>query len=303
MSVDSATVPRRSTDGLPSLDVLDAAEVKTCLKLYGVVLIAREGATVSDFEALTDQMMTPTVHHATSTIERDAVNATATTSTVNKGMDPVPLHREGSYAPMCPDLLAFYCVQPAADHGETTVCDGAELLASLSRPARTFVEGATLRWTWSAPPERWRAMLGVSSVAQATAKLTALGAQLPHWEHLTFGFDGELLRGAFETPCATHAKWDGRRAFCNSLLIHHFRQASGYFAKQLYDVSLVDGRPFPSDVLDEVAERARPLTHGVTWRATQILLVDNSRFMHGRNGFADPQRKVLIRMGHARQNF
>ena len=137
--------------------------VKASLKEHGALLV-RSGATLEEFEQLSDQLITPMVHHSTSTsVERDVVNVDRTTSTVNKGMDYIPLHREGSYAPGCPDLLMLYCVRPADAGGETTLCDGVDLLAALPARIREFVEHAIVRWKWSATPERWMATLGVSS--------------------------------------------------------------------------------------------------------------------------------------------
>jgi hypothetical protein len=262
--------------------------------------VRAQDASVADFEALSNELMVPMVHHATSTIERDPINADATTSTVNKGSDAIPLHREGSYAPLCPDLLAFYCVKPAAEDGETLVCDGVRLRESLPDRVRDFTDGTMLRWTWTAPPERWQAMLASRTPAEATARLNRMAAALPAWEKLSFEFQGDTLQGAFETPCIIPTRWGALKAFSNSLLIYHFRQKSEYFAKDLLRVTTIDGDPLPDDVLSEVSARAREVTVGVTWQPGDMLIVDNSRFMHGRNGFADPSRKVLIRMGHAR---
>src|SRR5215211_6156481 len=70
---------------IPILDKCDAGLVKETLKQHGALLI-RAGSTLEEFEHLSDQLITPMVHHSTSTsIERDVVNVDRTTSTVNKG--------------------------------------------------------------------------------------------------------------------------------------------------------------------------------------------------------------------------
>src|SRR5262245_57056109 len=131
---------------------LDPSSVRDTLKEYGAVVV-RAGATLNDFETLSDQLIKPMVHHSTSTtVERDVVNADGTTSTVNKGMDYIPLNREGSYAPGCPDLLMLYCVRPSDAGGQTTLCDGVELLNALPAKTQKFVSDAILKWSWSATP-------------------------------------------------------------------------------------------------------------------------------------------------------
>ena len=111
MSAPSAI--KQNSEKVFVVDTREPGVVREALKEHGAVVI-RAGASLEDFESLSDQLITPMVHHSTSTtVERDAVNADGTTATVNKGMDYIPLHREGSYAPGCPDLLMLYCVRPA----------------------------------------------------------------------------------------------------------------------------------------------------------------------------------------------
>src|SRR5215212_3757042 len=132
-------IAQESPARVPILNKCDPALVKEALKQHGALLV-RAGATLADFEHLSDQLITPMVHHSTSTsVERDVVNVARTTSTVNKGMDYIPLHREGSYAPGCPDVLMLYCVKPADVGGETTLCDGVALLNALPSDIRDFV--------------------------------------------------------------------------------------------------------------------------------------------------------------------
>jgi len=283
-----------------TLSRCDPDVVRETLKEQGA-LIVRAASSLSDFEALSNHLMTPMVHHSTSTtIERDVVNNDGTTSTVNKGMDYIPLHREGSYAPGCPDILMLYCVKPADAGGKTTLCDGVELLSSLPPPIQHFVNEAVLKWSWSATPERWMATLGVDSKDAAVAKLNKIKLSLASWEKLEANFNGDVLEGVFQTLCVIPTS-GGKRSFCNSLLIYHYRKATAYYPKNSYTPSLGDGSPFPPDMLEEIAGYAETRTHSVYWKAKNILLFDNSRYMHGRTGFTDPERRILVRMGHVKR--
>src|SRR5215216_1374814 len=171
------------------LNECNVDRVRESLQEHGALII-RAGATLEGFEHLSDQLITPMVHHSTSTsVERDVVNVDRTTSTVNKGMDYIPLHREGSYAPGCPDLLMLYCVRPADEGGETTLCDGVELLPELPRDIREFVEESILKWKWSAGPERWMASLGARSKDEALATLEKLNSRLAPYEKLEASFN------------------------------------------------------------------------------------------------------------------
>lgn len=297
----SIAITQDASARVPVLNECDAALVKETLKEYGALLI-RAGTTLEEFEKLSNELITPMVHHSTSTsVERDVVNVDGTTSTVNKGMDYIPLHREGSYAPGCPDLLMLYCVRPSDAGGETTLCDGVELLAALPTRVREFVEHAILRWSWTASPERWMTTLGVSSKAEATAALKKANSRLAPYEKLAASFNGDSLEGVFQTLCVIPTKWGDRRSFCNSLLIYHYREATPFYPKSQYVPSLGDGSPFPTPVLEEISAYAERRTRKVFWEENQILIFDNSRYMHGRTGFTDSQRRILVRMGHAKR--
>jgi alpha-ketoglutarate-dependent taurine dioxygenase len=296
----STTITNDSPARFATLTDCDPSRVKESLKEAGAVVI-RAGASRENFEELSARLMTPVVHHSTSTaIERDPVSADATTSTVNKGMDYIPLHREASYAPGCPDLLMLYCVRPADEGGETFVCDGVELVESLRASTRDFVKDAVLKWSWRSGPERWKATLGASSKEEAEARLKVIEKRLPAWEKLEAAFDGDVLEGHFQTLCVIPTKWGGLRSFCNSLLIYHHRDTSPFYPKTLYTPTLGDGSPFPSDVLQEITELAEGRIRDFVWESGDILLIDNSRFMHGRRAFTDTDRRILFRMGHVR---
>lgn len=305
MSTPTAT--EEHTERLAIVNTGEPDAVRDALKKHGAIVI-RAGATVSDFEELSNQLITPMVHHSTSTnVERDVVNADGTTSTVNKGMDYIPLHREGSYAPGCPDLLMLYCVKPADTSGgagaggQTTLCDGVELLNALSPAIRKFVEDAILRWSWSATPERWMAALGADTPEAAIARLDLLNSRLAPWEKLEARFEGDTLYGVFQTLCVIPTKWGNRRSFCNSLLIYHYRQATDFYPKHMYVPTMGDGSPFPTDMLEEISALANERTHRTHWRANDILIFDNSRYMHGRTGFTDTSRQIFVRMGYVKR--
>lgn len=301
MSTPSAT---KQSERVFILNTREPHAVRDALKEHGAVAI-RSDATLSDFESLSDELITPIVHHSTSTtVERDAVNATGTTATVNKGMDYIPLHREGSYAPGCPDLLMLYCVRPADPTdpgGQTNLCDGVELLNALPAQIQKFVSDAILKWRWSATPERWRAFLGVDTPGPALARLNKMTARLPSWEKLDAEFEGDVLKGVFQTLCVIPTRWGGKRSFCNSLLIYHYRQATEFYPKHQYVPTMSDGAPFPHDMLAEISRYAEERTHSTHWQANDILIFDNSRYMHGRTGFKDTRRQILVRMGHVKE--
>jgi alpha-ketoglutarate-dependent taurine dioxygenase len=62
-----------------------------------------------------------------------------------------------------------------------------------------------------------------------------------------------------------------------------------------------DGSPFPTEILEEISGLANARTHSTHWLENDILIFDNSRYMHGRTGFTDTSRQILVRMGHVKE--
>ena len=121
------------------------------------------------------------------------------------------------------------------------------------------------------------------------------------YEKLEATFNGDILEGVFQTLCVIPTKWSEHRSFCNSLLIYHYREATPFYPKTMYVPSLGDGSPFPVEMLEEISAYAERRTGKVYWEKDQILIFDNSRYMHGRTGFTDTERRILVRMGHVKR--
>jgi hypothetical protein len=140
----------------------------------------------------------------------------------------------------------------------------------------------------------------VDSKEAALDRLSKMTTRLPSWEKLEAEFDDDILKGVFQTLCVIPTRWGGKRSFCNSLLIYHYRQATEFYPKHQYVPTLSDGSPFPHDLLEEISGYANERTHSTHWQANDILIFDNSRYMHGRTGFTDTRRQILVRMGHVK---
>ncbi|MFF5182115.1 TauD/TfdA family dioxygenase [Micromonospora sp. NPDC000316] len=269
------------------------------LAAHGAVLVRGAAAPRETFHALGDALMEPLRHEYRLTAERDVVPGDPTTTTVTRGTAGLPLHREASYLPGAPDLLTFHCVRPAAAHGLTTLCDGVAVLAALEPALRTRLERLEIVWETPVGPEHWPVLAGTSDRTAAIRSIRDWSAHLLPWQTIDATFEGDVMTVAFGTLCAPPTLFGGMPAFCTSLFVTD--PEAGDYVEGRLRVRLADGAPFPGDVLRALRHVADRLTVAVPWRAGDTVLVDNTRFMHGRQAFDDPARNVLVRMGHLRQ--
>ena len=298
---DLAAPPYAGPSAPHLLDDATPGAVRAALRRHGAVLLRGAHRTVTDFEDLADALMTPLIHHSVAGREREPVSADGATATVNKGSHAIPLHRELSYAPGTPDLLMFYCEQPPRDGGATTLCDGAALLDRLPTEIVEFLRANELVWTWSASPERWHSTLGVDTPAAAQQVVAALNRRYAGLGHLGASFDGDTLNGTYTTSFLVRSGDPARDSFCNSLL-------TTLALSQAFDLrmtaggasaTLGNGSAFPAAYLNAIAACADDVTHDVAWQRGDIVVADNTRYMHGRRPIADSERRILTRIGHA----
>ncbi|MBH8553705.1 TauD/TfdA family dioxygenase [Nostocaceae cyanobacterium CENA357] len=57
-----------------------------------------------------------------------------------------------------------------------------------------------------------------------------------------------------------------------------------------------DDSEIPADVMKELNEIAERLTTEMAWQKGDILMIDNTKIMHGRRNFTDEKRNIYIRL-------
>ncbi|MFI6268543.1 TauD/TfdA family dioxygenase [Micromonospora zamorensis] len=261
---------------------------------HGAVLL-RGGWQHDAFVALGDSLMTALPYQGGFHDERDVIGGDPTTTTVTRGTQGMPLHREASYAPGSPDLLMFRCERPAADGGATTLCDGKALLAALPTHIRTAFEQLELRWESTLPTAVWQRMCGTTDPVTAQRMLRQWEPHLRSWESIHIDVGEEAMTVGFGTRCTPPTRFGGEPAFCNSLFIS--RPGDDEYHDQRLRVRTPAGPPVPADLVAVAAQVAARLTVAVPWQAGDVLIVDNSRYLHGRQAFTDTARAVSVRMG------
>jgi alpha-ketoglutarate-dependent taurine dioxygenase len=278
----------------------EMAAVLEELHEHGAVVVRDRAGTQEDFVEFTDDLMESLPHHSVATRERDIVAAESHVATVNKGMDEIPLHRESSFLPTQPDVLAFYCQRPPAADGQTTLCDGVKLLTELSGDVRAFVESQTFTWRFRMPFERWSIALGTDSEEIASRRIGTLMTRFASLATYEYRFDDGYLDGTYRSPLILPTFWGKRPAFANSLLQYYYRKPGPLVARHLHNATISGGRDFPEDMLAAVQQCAEGLVSETNWQAGDAVIVDNSHVMHGRRSFQDNFRRILVRLGHYR---
>ena len=199
---------------------------------------------------------------------------------VTEGMGYVEPHSEQANSPFRPDAIWFCCEVPAESDGETLVWDGVRLWDALPRSLQDLFGARKLRFFQRYAEDRWQRFLGDgSTLADARRALDGVPGLSYHVA------DDHSIYMEYVCPAVVKTRFGQRDAFANSLLSE--RHTLGAL------MSFEDGSLIPDDVVATIEDTMSPLTEKICWQAGDLAVVDNSRFLHGRNAYRDPLRKIF----------
>jgi alpha-ketoglutarate-dependent taurine dioxygenase len=282
-------------------------------RLADGVLIGGFGATLEEFVALTDALGKDWSDYRGGgfrfgALDRASVDPAATvmTATGKTQEFPVPLHGELYYFAVKPRLLWFMCETPPPDGGgETTICDGADLLEALPAPTREFLTDRAIVFHRRLAGDEWRQSFMTDDIDEVRRICAANATEV------AYDPSDDVVRTAYRCSAVIEAP-DGRPAFVTSLLPIYYAeviQRAGKAAEVLkgssdrtppMTVRTDDGQEIPAEVIGDLMATGAELETAVTWRRGDIVVVDNARVLHGRAPSSSPERMVYVRMGEPR---
>lgn len=267
-------------EGDGSLAAIDRALVIDQYTRHGALLFRGFDAALPAFETFARRFCASLVVNESP--GRTPLDPARQIYSVDGGANAFPLHPEISREPWKPDVALFTCLKAPAQGGRTTLCDGIALAAALPAALRAELERRRLVYIQGVWPEVLAFWLGASEPDDALlhnppSTCPYQFARLP---------DGRLIRH-FSRPFLHRPMFADARAFGNFLLFARFNNGRPDFPL------LDDLTPVPEDWLQLFKATGEALTYAHEWEEGDVLMVDNTRFMHGRTTIADPADRVI----------
>ena len=263
--------------GQPVTDV-DTGAVRSAIETSGAVLLRGFEPSLEGFSALSRMLCSHSSFNESP--NRQLLTQGNAVQSVNLGSDPFPLHPELSREPWRPDLAMFGCINPPGVGGQTNICDGIEIVRQMPAEIRQALEGSKLYYIQPASPALLKFWLGTKTPGREQMENPP-----PSCPYFFRKPQGQILRG-FIRPVFEPTLFQDEPAFANFVMF-----ARDYL--RLPNFPSLDGKPFPDDWLDEIRSTARRLTYSHAWQQGDILLLDNSRFMHGRKAIANAEERRI----------
>ena len=265
---------------------LDRAATIALYKAHGALLLRGFGADLDHFRTFARQFCSTAVVNESP--GREPLDPRNRIQSVDRGSDAFALHPELSREPWKPDAAFFGCLEAPSAGGATTICDGVALVEALPREVRDGLSGRRLVYAMGA----WPALLAywLGSASPTDAQLAAPPPGCPYaFQRLP---DGRVIRH-FSRPALHRPMFAPGPAFGNFLLFARFNNDRRDFPL------LDDLRPVPEAWLQAIRTAGEATLAEVAWRPGDVLMLDNTRFMHGRRAITDPGvRRIATFFGY-----
>jgi len=178
-----------------------------------------------------------------------------------------------------PDLTWFWCVQPAKQGGETTFFDGVRVWLTLADATRALLTQKKIRFV---SRYKWRDLRFPDVTAFEAFVATTGGTIQKH--HDDGSAEVEVLASAVR-----RTRWGNELAYTSSLAI---AGSKGFEAMR---VTLEgDDAPFPAEVRADIDRALAACCEVLRWQIGDIVVLDNTRFLHGRRAFDDAARRMYL---------
>lgn len=269
-----------NTDNINLLD-LEKEGIINLFKSYGVLLFRGFENSVDTFTQFTNSLSKDFRDYTGGVFNRRVINGDATLLSVNDFNDEVKLHGEMYYQQDIPLMLWFFCAHPASEDGETILCDGRQLFNELSSPLKELFRNKKLKYVIHLNKEAWQKRYKTDDLRVIE--------QLCIQNNLLLQINpDESIDLQYICPAVHLSKCGKYPTFISSLLPGKHKYKNSIFFE--------DDSEITDDIVSELTEVAERITTEIEWEMGDILMVDNTRMMHGRRAFSDNQREIYLRL-------
>lgn len=208
-------------------------------------------------------------------------------------------HTEGTFRPYppSPEICFFVCsVPPEEPGGETILIDGIKFLEHLPTILRDRFIKTGITYEIYLEKERWQQEFSIEDISTLNALLTnAPGVR--------YTIQNDALHLFYTTAAITRDR-NGSDVFSVALLGHlpHITHPD-YLDKKVHTkptnrVYFGDGEELSDEIINELIDIHDTLAYSHRWQTKDMLLIDNTRYLHGRTMTQRPcERKIISRFG------
>jgi hypothetical protein len=88
-------------------------------------------------------------------------------------------------------------------------------------------------------------------------------------------------------------KYGNQNAFVNDIITGNSNLKGSVNLELESALTFEDGSLIPDAVIEEIEKVMYSLTQEIRWKPGDLVMIDNSRFLHGRRAFSDNRRRLF----------
>ena len=264
---------------------IDTLLVESLYKKFGAILFRGYDFNIDIFRRLTKTYCSHSMKNLSA--GREVVDHKNNIQRVDPGDNIFPLHPEMSREPWKPDVALFACEIPPKQGGETLFCDGVELVSRMpSRVLKAFNK-RKLRYTKLTNSEFIKYWLKTDTYTVADLLHPPTNCPFEFIQH------GDKVFRSYVTPVLRRPMFINKLAFGNFLLFARYIHNDKWFP------TYENGTIVPDNLIEIVKKTGEKITEFHQWKKGDIIMLDNTRFLHGRNNILNlKDRRILTYFGY-----
>lgn len=263
-----------------SLLSVDESTIRENYKKHGAILFRGFNFDLDIFGSMTGKFCSSAAFNRSE--DREILDEKSRIQTVNLGVKEFPLHPELSREPWKPDVCFFASLKDQTLGGETIICDGVEIVRRMPSDIYQTLESRRLLYQQPLRKDEMQLWLNANDPSDDLLKNPPA--------HCPFSFRVAqnrqitrcFSRPALHTPMFTHDL-----AFGNFLFFAWFGLGVPNFP------TFEDGSTVAVSILDRIKEISDEITYPVAWQKNDLVMIDNTRFMHGRRKILHPENRLI----------
>ncbi|MDY7021537.1 MAG: TauD/TfdA family dioxygenase [Cyanobacteriota bacterium] len=247
----------------------------------GVLLFRGFEDDVDTFTQFSNELSTSFMDYSGGVFNRKVVNGNSTVLTVNDFKDGIKLHGEMYYQKNIPLMLWFFCAQPPLKDGATIICDGERFYNELSDSLKDLFSRKKLMYQGYLNKDAWKKRYKTDDLEVVKEICQSNETQIQVNKD-------ESINLYYICPAIYPSRTGESMVFIGSLL------PAIVISPDV--ISFDDGTKISDNIMSELNEIADKITVEIHWQKGDILMIDNTRIMHGRRAFMDDERDIYIRL-------
>ncbi len=257
------------------VDKLDKKLINDIFFKDGLIIFENFRINPENFFLLTKKF---TFAYANDAFRREIKFANKSIRSVDLGNQKVTLHSESSFTLTRPKIIWFMCIKPPKkiDGGETIICDGQQLWQNLKIDTKIFFKKNPL-------------------IYDVKVKIKDYDIKnKKKWYLNDVGIYDEVINYSKNNISFKKKIFAVERDFFSNELVFANHLLSVKDEDQIVKVYYDNKKEIPKKYISDIVKTSKKLIYSHKWKKNQVIMINNYRFMHGRNKIIRNSKREII---------